>query len=151
TVFTKIWSHLDRNTRRKIADGDRSAAIVDSVIQHVNAIICDRRVTVPGASSPAEKRAVIDAAFEGLLPGRNPSLLHVVNTALNLTAGEKLAWQQRKAESFTVSALHSGSAYVGYRDSREYGGDDGISLGNAVTISGAAASPNQGYNSSPPL
>jgi len=37
----------------------------------------------------------------------------------------------------------------GYRDSALYGGKDGISLGTAVTISGAAASPNMGYHSSP--
>ncbi|HEX7679027.1 MAG TPA: hypothetical protein VF713_12935, partial [Thermoanaerobaculia bacterium] len=41
--------------------------------------------------------------------------------------------------------------FVGYRDSREYGGKDGISIGTAVTISGAAASPNQGYHSSPAM
>ena len=34
--------------------------------------------------------------------------LHVVNMALNLVAGKNLAWQQRKAESFTSSPLHSG-------------------------------------------
>lgn len=73
-------------------------------------------------------------------------LLHVVNIALNLVGGEKLAWQQRKAESFTVSPLHSGSYCVGYRSSSDYGG--GISLGTAVAISGAAASPNMGYHSS---
>jgi hypothetical protein len=152
SVYNKIWYHLDRVTRSKIEEGnDRSAAMLDSVVQHINAIIACRNETIAGTNVPSEKRAVIDEAFKGLVPERNRSLLHVVNTALNLTAGEKLAWQQRKAESFTVSALHSGSAYVGYRDSREYGGDDGISLGGAVTISGAAASPNQGYNSSPPL
>src|SRR5262249_20243088 len=42
---------------------------------------------------------------------------------------------------------HTGSLFLGYRESREYGG--GISLGTAVTISGAAASPNMGYHSSP--
>jgi hypothetical protein len=70
-----------------------------------------------------------------------------VNTALNLTSGENLAWQQRMAESFTVSPYHSGSLFLGYRTSPQYG--DGISLGTAVTISGAAASPNMGYHSSP--
>jgi hypothetical protein len=50
-----------------------------------------------------------------------------------------------------VTALHSGNRRVGYRDSRHYGGDDGISLGTAVAISGAAASPNMGYHSSPAL
>ena len=74
---------------------------------------------------------------------------HVVNIALNLVAGKRLAWQQRKAESFTVSPLHSGNADLGYRRSASYGGPDGISLGTAITISGAAASPNMGYHSSP--
>jgi len=74
---------------------------------------------------------------------------HVVNMALNLVAGNRLAWQQRKAQSFTVSPLHAGSFDLGYRDSSRYGGPDGISMGTAVAISGAAASPNMGYNSSP--
>ncbi len=76
---------------------------------------------------------------------------HVVNMALNLVSGENLAWQERKAISFTSSPLHSGSYCVGYRPSSEYGGPagKGISLGTAVAISGAAASPNMGYHSSP--
>jgi hypothetical protein len=74
--------------------------------------------------------------------------LHVVNLALNLVKADRLEWQQRKAESFTVTALHSGSANVGYRPSASYGGERGISLGKAMTISGAAASPNMGYHSS---
>ncbi|HST52181.1 MAG TPA: patatin-like phospholipase family protein [Pyrinomonadaceae bacterium] len=80
--------------------------------------------------------------------------LHVVNMTLNLVSlsGEQLAWQDRKAESFTSSRLYSGSFCLGYRDSKEYGYDKamerGISLGTAVAISGAAASPNMGYYSS---
>jgi hypothetical protein len=72
-------------------------------------------------------------------------LLHVINMTLNLVHGKKLAWQQRKAESFTCSPLHCGSMYVGYRPTKDYGGDNGISLGTAVAISGAAASSNMGY------
>src|SRR5204863_1534292 len=45
--------------------------------------------------------------------------------------------------------LHCGSEEVGYRRSKSYGGPDGMSLGTAMTISGAAASPNMGYHSSP--
>jgi hypothetical protein len=83
--------------------------------------------------------------------------LHVVNMALNLVKGDKLAWQQRKAESFTVTRLHSGSCRVGYQPSDSYGRAQnqrdktmgGITLGGAITISGAAASPNMGYHSSP--
>ena len=77
--------------------------------------------------------------------------MHVVNMALNLVAGEKLAWQQRKAESFTASPLHCGNLYLGYRPSAEYAGPRGMMLGTAVGISGAAASPNMGYHSSPAL
>src|SRR5437764_1355504 len=72
---------------------------------------------------------------------------HVVNLTLNLVAGKRLTWQQRKAQSFTVTPLHCGNYCLGYRPSQQYGG--GISLGTAVTISGAAASPNMGYHSSP--
>ncbi len=78
-------------------------------------------------------------------------LLHVVNTTLNLVGGDNLAWQQRKAESFTVSPLHCGSFRVGYRRSKDYGGDDGISLGTAMAISGAAASSNMGYYTTSPV
>ncbi len=79
----------------------------------------------------------------------------MINIALNLVKSENLAWQERKAESFTVTPLHSGSFRLGYRNSKLYGGTkgldggNGISLGTAVAISGAAASPNMGYHSSP--
>src|SRR5438552_16005823 len=81
-------------------------------------------------------------------------LLPIVNIALNLVGGSKLAWQERKAESFTMSPLHCGSYELGYRKTnappgKRYGGQLGISLGTATTISGAAASPNMGYHSSP--
>ena len=76
--------------------------------------------------------------------------LHVINAALNLVKGEELAWQERKAESFTMSRLHCGSWQVGYRPSTEYGNDGkGITLGTALAVSGAAANPNMGYQSSP--
>ena len=80
--------------------------------------------------------------------------LHIVNMALNLVGGKNLAWQQRKAESFTSSRLRTGSLRVGYQKTESYGckrhGDrKGLTLGSAVTISGAAASPNMGYHSSP--
>ena len=75
--------------------------------------------------------------------------LHIINMALNLVGGDELAWQERKAASFTASRLHCGSWQLGYRESKQYGGEGAISLGTAIAISGAAASPNMGYHSSP--
>jgi hypothetical protein len=83
--------------------------------------------------------------------------LHVVNMALNLVGGTNLAWRDRKARSFTVTPLYAGSVGLGFRTltpsaitaRRLYGGQRGVSLGTAMTISGAAASPNMGYHSSP--
>ena len=100
-------------------------------------------------------RALLERAFSHAInrcppPPQRP--FHVISVALNLVAGRDLARQERKAESFTVSHLHAGSWDLGYRRSNRYGGDHkpfGISLGTAVTISGAAVSPNQGYHSSP--
>jgi hypothetical protein len=80
---------------------------------------------------------------------RSEKPLHILNGALNLVKGEQLAWQERKAESFTMSRLHCGSWKVGYRPSARYG--HGITLGTALAISGAAANPNMGYHSSPVL
>ncbi|NIJ52760.1 patatin-like phospholipase family protein [Dyadobacter arcticus] len=93
---------------------------------------------------------------------------HVVNLALNLVSSRNLAWQERKAAAFSVTTLHAGAVNLGYRRTRPdplkqvsknagndeivprlYGGKNGISLGTAMTISGAAASPNMGYHSSP--
>jgi len=71
--------------------------------------------------------------------------------ALNMVSSKNLATQERKAESFTVSPLWCGSDYLkAYRRAGEYGGlREPISLGTAMAISGAAVSPNMGYNSSP--
>jgi hypothetical protein len=72
----------------------------------------------------------------------------LVNTAMNLVEGDELAWQERKAESFLLSPCYSGSATTGYR--RLMSSDsNGMRLGTAVAMSGAAVSPNWGYHSSP--
>jgi hypothetical protein len=105
-----------------------------------------------GASNPKRNAS----AFTGFAETDNLNMyklntefkpLHVLNLTLNLVSGERLAWQQRKAESFTVTTLHCGSSDLGYRPSTEYA--EGLTLGTAMAISGAAASPNMGYHSSP--
>jgi hypothetical protein len=75
--------------------------------------------------------------------------LPVLNATLNLVGdGEHLAWQHRKAESFSMTPLYCGSWHEKYRPSHIYGAPGGISLGTAMTISGAAANPSAGYHSS---
>jgi len=86
-----------------------------------------------------------DLPMHALKPELKP--FHVVNATLNLVSGKRLAWQQRKAEAFTITPLHCGTSQLGYRPTEAYG--NGISLGTAMTLSGAAASPNMGYYSSP--
>jgi hypothetical protein len=77
-------------------------------------------------------------------------LFHVINATLNVVSTGNTAWQERKAESFTITRQHCGNAIVGYQPTDQYGGPlGGITLGTAMAISGAAVSPNQGYNSSP--
>ncbi|HEY0156858.1 MAG TPA: patatin-like phospholipase family protein [Thermoanaerobaculia bacterium] len=134
-------------TPRKDEDGKPLPLVKYPVVMRNRAVLdyCFQGIITP-MPLPAEEAKREDA----LTSARRPPL-HVVNIALNLISGEKLAWQQRKAESFTCSAYQSGSMYLGYRPSHEYGAQDGISLGTAVTISGAAASPNMGYHSSPAL
>jgi predicted acylesterase/phospholipase RssA len=82
---------------------------------------------------------------------------HILNATLNVVKGKELALQTRKARSFVFTPLYSGFDYTGdtqitqegsYRltkhaswKSRYPGGR----LGNAMAISGAAASPNMGH------
>jgi hypothetical protein len=77
-------------------------------------------------------------------------LFPVVNMALNVVATTNLAWQERKAETFVMTPLACGNPFVNFIPTRFYGDRrDGVSLGTALAISGAAVSPNQGYHSSP--
>ena len=98
-------------------------------------------------------------AMAGLWKCGPRKLMPFINMTLNMVepVSTKLAWQERKAESFTVTPLHSGSFWVGYRQSNDYArgtlkprrGKMPITLGTATAISGAAVSPDMGYNSSP--
>ena len=81
-----------------------------------------------------------DMPFEQVREVGRP--LHVVNTTLNLVADAKLSVAERKAMSFTMSPLHVGSARLGYRPAAGYA--DAITLGEALTTSGAAVNSNMG-------
>ncbi|MBV8914872.1 MAG: hypothetical protein JOZ05_17765, partial [Acetobacteraceae bacterium] len=90
-------------------------------------------------------------------------LFPVLGMTLNLTGAGRLDWTERKGASFTATPLHCGAGYAhagrgAFVDSEFYAWCDaeskhraratGISLGTAMTISGAAVSPNWGYHSS---
>jgi hypothetical protein len=75
-------------------------------------------------------------------------LFPVVNVTLNLVAGRNTAWTERKGESFTITPTRCGVAYVRTEayagNEKETGPHDegrGITLGTAITLSGAAVSP----------
>ena len=144
-----------------------AARFVNVNIFSLHAMYRDRliRAYVGASRESSERRPNL---FTGQDPDDNVQMyeikqqpFHVLNIALNLVKGSNLAWQQRKAESFTVSPMHWGSYRLGYRPSDEVlkGAGAGkvqkvarnISLGTAAAISGAAASPNMGYQSSPLL
>ncbi len=93
----------------------------------------------------------------GRIVCQRPYPIH--NTAMNLVAGKQLAWQQRRAAAFAFTPLYSGYSFTlpdekgqclsHYRPTDSYMG--GVCTGSAMAISGAAASPNMGSQSSPAL
>jgi hypothetical protein len=156
-----LGSALIRDLNKKLLQ----EPIVPPEIQKVLGIDLET-VSRSSAEFVRRNRQALEAAFKDEIRPANLSSrrpLHIVNMTLNLVRGDRLAWQQRKAESFTVSPLHCGSfqipdtgertgpVYGSYRRTLKYGGEKsgGISLGTAMAISGAAASPNMGYYSSP--
>ncbi len=92
--------------------------------------------------------------------GSPPAPFHIVNCALNLGGSSDLALHTRHSATFTLTPLRCGSFYpsrdrsgnteeLGYIRTAIYGGKDGQpTLGQAISISGAAASPNMGYHTS---
>jgi len=68
---------------------------------------------------------------------------HLINATLNLVGGRDLTTAQRSAAYYTMSRRYCGSLRTGYRPTEEYMGGQ-LSLGTAVAVSGAAASPNMG-------
>jgi len=92
------------------------------------------------------------------------TLFPVINTTLNRTTGKDTARAARKGEPFTITPLHCGAPSLktwegAYVRTQNYAGggketgfndkENGITLGTAMAISGAAVSPNMGYSSSP--
>jgi hypothetical protein len=89
----------------------------------------------------------------------------IFNSTINLTFGEDLAWQERKGTSFAFTPLYSGyhvgwtaekgdgadTTFNGFVRTEDYAYVGGFDIPTVTAISGAAANPNQGYNSQPAL
>jgi hypothetical protein len=77
----------------------------------------------------------------------------ILNCSLNLAGSSDLSLHTRHSASFSLTPLRCGAdrPLVGYAPTRSTEGSfaGGVMLGQAVAISGAAASPNMGYNTSP--
>ena len=103
------------------------------------------------------KLAELTREAEGKPQCQRPYPIH--NTAMNLVAGKQLAWQERRAAAFAFTPMASGYSFTlpdekgqllsHYRPTSQYMGN--VWMGSAMAISGAAASPNMGYHSSPAL
>ena len=78
-----------------------------------------------------------------------PCLYPVINATLNVVETNRLAWQERKGEPFVFTPKYVGCARLGYRVAAEAGG--GVRVSSAMTVSGAAVSPNSGYHTTPLL
>ena len=92
-----------------------------------------------------------DTPYETDLPCDEGAPIHIVNTTLNLAGTKNAAWRQRKGGGFSFSPVCCGGWRVGYVKSNVYGGSKGATLATAMAISGAAADPNMGYQTSPLL
>jgi predicted acylesterase/phospholipase RssA len=117
--------------------------------------------THSGSSSELTKKA---QPYNGPYP--------ILNATLDISHGGRLAWQERKAEAFMFTPHYCGYEFPemkpeinrmekgrakkdsagAYQETDAWGlAGGGISLGTAVSISGAAVSPNMGYHTYAPL
>ncbi|HEX8162680.1 MAG TPA: hypothetical protein VF538_12485 [Pyrinomonadaceae bacterium] len=103
-----------------------------------------------GASNPMRQTRYIteyarddDVLLRELRNCERGAPYHLINTTLNLVGGRDLATAQRSSAYFTLSKHYCGSLPTGYRSTAHYL-DGQLSLGTAVAVSGAAASPNMG-------
>lgn len=100
--------------------------------------LCDLKIGGPKTDPDNRKNPKLDAKklnYWGPFP--------LINTAMNLVAGDRLAWQERKAESFLLSPLFCGCKDLGYRRADEYAAgyaqdsslNRPLTLGRCVAIS----------------
>lgn len=91
-----------------------------------------------------------DVQFSDIEAGKSP--YHLINTALNVPGSNFANRRGRNADFFVFSRLFVGSEATGYVDTKTAEDvTDGLNIGTAMAISGAAAAPNMGMASMRPL
>lgn len=115
---------------------------------------------------PSDDILLRDFATDKTYSGPYP----IFNAALNFSHGQRLAWQERKAESFVFTPDYCGYDFQEEREDKDKKNgqdkhldqkhdsyqatgsyayaDGGPYLGTAMAISGAAVNPNMGYHAS---
>lgn len=126
-----------------------------------------------GFDDHTETRSRTGMKLSSLLPtrfqgdGSDNGPFPIFCSTLNLTFGEDLAFQERKATSFAFTPLYTGfhvgwtnekrfeqadTTFNGYAPTRNYAyRKGGITLPECAAVSGAALNPNQGVNTQPAL
>ena len=96
-----------------------------------------------GRASVSEVHPNDDVSLSALNNAANGAPYHLVNTTLNLLGTKSLEAAQRHASNFIMTKKYCGSVTTGYRPTEDYMSGE-MTLGTAVAISGAAASPVMG-------
>ena len=114
----------------------------------------------PSPITGFDERDSNDLSIDKLTPREGyPGPMPIFNCAMNITTGENLAWQERKAASFVFTPLYSGYTvgWTEWRKNLRFNGfvptsmlyPGGPNVATAVAASGAALSPNWGYHTKP--
>jgi hypothetical protein len=111
---------------------------------------------------PGDLRGMQVSRFQPLYGYSGP--LPIFCATLNISVGEDLAWQERKAASFAFSPVLSGYyvpwtgdryrgqlSYNGFVPTDRFATPGGVHISTAAAISGAAVSPDAGYHTSGPM
>jgi hypothetical protein len=114
----------------------------------------------PSPITGFDERDSNDLSICRLTPaGGYPGPVPIFCCTMNITTGEDLAWQERKAASFAFTPLYSGYTvgWTEWRKNLSFNGfvptsvlyPGGPNVATAVAASGAALSPNWGYHTKP--
>ena len=100
-----------------------------------------------------------DLCVHHLTPDHYPGPIPIFSCAMNITTGEDLAWQERKAASFAFTPYYSGYTvgWTSWQPGLKFNGfvptsmlyPGGPTVATAMAASGAAISPNWGYHTNP--